>query len=476
VGRPVSGSSEMKILVIDENEVVRRQLFWTLRKGHELHEAARREEAPGLLPTLNPEVVLLEPFSDQDPDETAGIALVKRMLELLPAPVILIITGAERKEAAASLLRLGVADVFDKPVNAEELRVVLSRIEHQRNLNTWAGPSPISAPPDPVPATATTSSPEEDSLGIIGVDPQIKRILEQLRRIAPTPISVLITGETGTGKEIFAQAVHRFSDRTSQRFVPLNCAVLTDTLVEDELFGHEKGAFTGAIERRKGKFEIAHRGSLFLDEIGELSLRMQTKFLRVLQEHVFERLGGNQPLDTDFRLICATHRNLREMTQSGEFREDLMYRINVVSFHIPPLRERRGDLKLLSEHFLVNYTRMFKRPREQSFSREVMRFMYDYPWPGNVRELKHFVERAVALSESRVIGPEVIPTTFDPETTGDAFVPGKGNLDTLVKKYKRQMVMEALRATGNNKIQTAQLLGISKSHLFKLIKQLGVPH
>jgi len=269
---------------------------------------------------------------------------------------------------------------------------------------------------------------------------------------------VLITGETGTGKEIFAQAIHKLSDRAAQRMVPLNCAVLSENLVEDELFGHEKGAFTGAVARREGKFDFAHKGTLFLDEIGDLTLRLQAKFLRVLQERIFERLGGNLPIHANFRLISATHRDLGQMTQEGTFREDLMYRIDVVSFHIPPLRERRGDIKLLSEYFLAEFAQTFERAGPLSFSREVTAFLYDYHWPGNVRELRHFVERAVALSDGPEIGSEVLPETSSSMVVGDPLVPGGGTFDTMVKKYKRQLLIEALETTGNRKVQASQLL------------------
>jgi DNA-binding NtrC family response regulator len=464
----------MNILIIEENEIVRRHLFWALRKGHELHEAVSREEALPILQRLSPDVILMELLEERDPDETAAVAMVERLLAEPAPPSILIITRSDRKEVAARLLTLGVEDVFSKPFDPEELLVILKRVERLRELRA--------ALPQHAPGgngAGRTLTPLNDAqrvqLGIVGVDRRIKHILEQIRRIAATPVSVLIIGETGTGKEIFAQAVHTLSERREQRLVPLNCAVLSDTLVEDELFGHEKGAFTGAVERRKGKFEYANKGTLFLDEIGELSQRLQSKFLRVLQERTFERLGGNQPIATDFRLIVATHRDLAQMVREGTFREDLMFRVNVVSFHIPPLRERRGDIKLLAEHFLVEFAAAFNRTEPMRFSREVVHFMYDYPWPGNVRELRHFVERAVALTDGRTIGAEAMPENFLPTVAGESLASSKGKLDSLVKKYKRQLLMEALESTGNNKVQTAQLLGISKSYLFKLIKQLSVP-
>lgn len=468
----------MNILIIDENEIVRRHLFSALRKGHDLHEAVSRDEAQNFLRRQSPDVILMELLEKQDTDESTAVALVERLLRDTSPPSILIITRSDRKEVAAGLLALGVVDVFQKPIDTEELQVVLRRVERLRQLRATGEAVRATAASDNGGAHAARRQgghPSPLELGILGVDPRIKQILDRIRRIAPTPITVLITGETGTGKEIFAQAVHSLSERRHERMVPLNCAVLSDSLVEDELFGHEKGAFTGAVERRKGRFEYANKGTLFLDEIGDMSVRLQAKFMRVLQERTFERLGGNLSIETDFRLVSATHRDLHCMTREGTFREDLMFRLNVVSFHIPPLRDRRMDIKLLAEHFLKNFAREFDRPGSFRFSQEVVHFLYDYHWPGNVRELEHFVERAVALSESPVIGREALPDTFSPIVAGQPLASGKGSFDTLLKQYKRQLVIEALQTTRSNKVRTAQLLGISKSYLFKLIKQLSVP-
>ena len=466
----------MNILIIDENEVVRRQLFWALRSGNELQEAASREEAGAILAGMAPDVILMELLQEGDRDESAGMAMVKQLLAMPHRPLILIITRSDRKDIPADLLESGVFDYLHKPLDLSELPIILKRAERLRALRPALGDqTPKDGEGKPSRGKGGEGTPPGGKPGPIGVDPRIKQIMEQIRRIASTPVSVLITGETGAGKEVFAQYIHQLSERRGQRFVPLNCAVLTDTLVEDELFGHEKGAFTGAIARRLGKFELANLGTLFLDEIGDLSLHLQAKFLRVLQERQFERLGGNLPIDTDFRLVCATHQDLQQMTREQTFREDLMFRLNVVSIHIPPLRERRGDIKLLVQTFLREYVQAFGRRQSMSFSAKVMRFMHDYPWPGNVRELKHFVERAVALTEGRVIGMDIVPETATPTPQGENLMDNGGNYNGLVKKYRRQLVMEALEMAGNNKIQTAQILGISKSYLFKLIKQLAVP-
>jgi len=478
----------MKLLIVDHSTVARRQLFVPLRAAHQVQEAAGRDEALALLDGTRPEVVLADPFEPGDADEVPGLAWVQR-LRIHPAhPSILIITRNDRKEVVARLLRKGVLDVLSKPADADEVRLQLRRAERLRGLGIV-----LSQPPEEdelIPdgdGLILRRKPEPDplpELGIVGDDRRIRQIVDQIKRIAPTPVSVLVTGETGTGKEIFAHAVHRLSERRDQRFVALNCAVLSDSLVEDELFGHEKGAFTGASDRRKGKFEYADRGSLFLDEIGDLSLPLQSKFLRVLQERSFERLGGNQAIVTDFRLISATHRDLGRLITDGFFREDLMFRINVVSFHIPPLRDRRGDILPLAHHFLRDYGRAFGRGDRLSLTREVERFLLNYPWPGNVRELKHFVERAVALSVGNRIGPEAIPADFSPAADGPSLQEGLGYasgarnggaFDTLVKRYKRQLLAEALEAAGQDKTRAAELLGMSRSQVFKLVKELGVP-
>jgi len=464
----------MKLLIVDPNEVVRRQLFWAVRKDNDIQEAASRSEAALLISGHAPEVVLLEPLEEGDPDDSAGIAFVEQLLSAAVPPLIIIITRSDRKETAQRLLGMGVFDFMRKPLNVANLPAALGRAERRLSYGVTGAPTAL-VPKIESPTPAKKADQKDAlSLGVIGVDPQVQKILAQVRRIAPTSVSVLITGETGTGKEVFAQAIHELSTRRNQRFVALNCAVLSDTLVEDELFGHEKGAFTGAVDRRRGRFELANNGTLFLDEIGDLSHPLQSKFLRVLQEKQFERLGASQPIETDFRLISATHRNLSDMAREGIFREDLIFRLNVVSFHLPPLRERRGDIKLLATHFLGEYAQSFQKPTNMSFSREVSQYLLDHPWPGNVRELKHFVERAVALSDGRVIGRDVIPEVEIMAPDGPVLSPDSGKMDGMVRNYKRQLILQALDMAGNNKIEAARILGISRSHLFKLISQLGI--
>ncbi|MBI4083489.1 MAG: sigma-54-dependent Fis family transcriptional regulator [Candidatus Lambdaproteobacteria bacterium] len=466
----------MRILILDQNEVARRQVFWALRRGNDLAEASTRPEALALLAQTPHDLMLMELLEEQESDESAGMALVEALLAAPNPPLILIITRSERKEAAARLLRLGVLDVLNKPVDPEELAASVRRARRLLALRKSLGGADGVPGEGPLPRPGAQARAEDGpaDLGLISVDERIKRMLEQIRRIGPTNVSVLITGEPGTGKESFAHAIHLSSDRRNHHFVPLNCAVLSGTALEDELYGHERGAFTGAIGRRKGKLDYAHRGTLFLEEVGEFALEAQPRFLRVLDEKRFHRLGGNQSIESDFRLVCAAHRDLEGLAAEGRFREDFLLRIRSTRFDIPPLRERRDDIKLLSQHFLNRYAREYGRPQTPTFSREAQKFMKNYPWPFNVRELSYFVERAVAVNEGKVIGLDALPENVRAPAPGTLLGPNGGNFEALVRRYKRKLVAEALQAAGNNKVKTAQLLGISKSYLFKLIKQLPI--
>ena len=469
----------MKILILDENEVVRRQLFWALRKRYDLAEAVTREEAVPIIDQSAPDVVLMELVQEGDTDESAPVAFLQHLLNRAAPPLILIITRRFSKDVAANLMRLGVLDVLSKPVELEELQALLRRAERLVELRAEPGAGPEApAPWRPVDARLLGRSQDGETnplSNIISVDERIKRTLVELRRVAPAPVPVLIAGEPGTGKELFARTLHQLSERRERAFVTLNCAVHSEALLEDQLFGHEKGAFAGAIDFSPGKLSVARGGTLFLDEIGDMDAPVQKKFLDVLIHKRFVRLGDTEPQETDFRLICATHRDLDQHMRRGHFRPDLLEALGAVRLHIPPLRERPHDVKLLARRFLAHFAKEYGRPEKLSFSKEVMRFMLDYPWPVNVRELEYFVERAVALTEGRTIGPEALPDHFKPGHQGPGRVGEGATFDSLVKDYKRKLVMEALQMAGNNKTETAELLGISKSYLFKLIKQMAIP-
>jgi DNA-binding NtrC family response regulator len=300
----------------------------------------------------------------------------------------------------------------------------------------------------------------------------MQQVMALTRKIAPCDVSVLITGETGTGKELLAREIHNLSPRSSGSFVAFSCANMPETLVEDELFGHDKGAFTGASGMRRGRVEMADQGTLFLDEIGDLELGLQAKLLRVLQERSFERLGSNTPVKVNFRLVCATHRNLQEMVDQGKFRTDLYYRLNVVQVHLPPLRARREGIPMLAGHFMARFSRLFNKDVKR-FSAAALRALEEYKWPGNVRELENVVQRAIALAEGATVETWHLP---------EALCKGFEQIEPLVahsyedeiREFKRRLILRTLQECGGNKVESARALGIARGYLHRLINQLEI--
>ncbi len=309
------------------------------------------------------------------------------------------------------------------------------------------------------------------SLGVVSESPVLRRLMDMVARVAATDTSVLILGESGTGKEVVANALHRQSRRAARPFVAINCAALTETLLESELFGHEKGAFTGAVAQKKGKLEMAEGGTVFLDEIGELAAPMQAKLLRVLQQREFERVGGTRTLKLNVRLIAATNRDLAGAVRQGTFREDLYHRLNVVAFQVPPLREHREDIPALADHFLRIFAARCRR-RVQAISPEAMAHLMAYPWPGNVRELENAIERAVVLGEADVILPEDLPETVL-DAPSSVSVPG-GALQGSVTEVKRQLILRAWEESHGDYKQAAVKLNIHPNSLLRLIRTLGL--
>jgi DNA-binding NtrC family response regulator len=315
---------------------------------------------------------------------------------------------------------------------------------------------------------------------LYGTAPAMQELFALVRKIGPCDVNVLITGETGTGKELLARAIHQSSLRASRPMVAFSCTNLPDTLIEDELFGHERGAFTGALAMRRGRIESADQGSLFLDEIGDLGVGLQPKLLRVLQERSFQRLGGNSTVNVDLRLISATHQNLPEMVQQGKFREDLFYRLNVVHMHIPPLRERRDDIVLLAQMFLVTAAQRFNK-NVKRFSPQALLALEEYGWPGNVRELENAVQRAVVLSEGQAV--EVCQLPLDvrrncreaEEFSGtESEVTLHSTYEGEIRQFKRRLIVRALRKHRWNKVESARSLGVTRGYLHRLINQLEI--
>jgi DNA-binding NtrC family response regulator len=375
-----------------------------------------------------------------------------------PMPPIIIVLPREDRSVTLRLIESGAFEVLTSPLDIMELRLTLRRANRFRQLELELAQ---------VRATSLGAGQFD---GMVGQSEAMQRVFSLASKIAPSDVSVLITGETGTGKELLARAIHSYSSRVSQPFVAFSCANLPETLVEDELFGHEKGAYTGAVAFRRGRIELADAGTLFLDEVGDLGIAMQPKFLRVLQERTFERLGSSTPIKVNLRVICATNRNLQTMMQEGKFREDLYYRLNVVEIHLPPLRERREDISVLAYSFLERFAKQYDK-RIDGFSRLCLQALEEYSWPGNVRELENVIHRLVVLAEYHTIDvwdlPQAIRGTCD-------IPPMSLSYDEEVKRFKRRLILRTLEECGWRKAKSARSLGVARGYLHRLIHQLEI--
>jgi DNA-binding NtrC family response regulator len=373
----------------------------------------------------------------------------------LPPPIVAILGEGD---SGLKVMERGVYDTLSTPPNIVELRLILQRAHKfyraQKKLHRLRSQEPSL----------------EGLYDLIGSSESMQKVFCLARRIAPCDVNVLVTGETGTGKELLARAIHCMSAREARPFVAFSCANFPETLIEDELFGHEQGAFTGALKSRQGRLESADEGTLFLDEVGDLGLSLQPKLLRVLQEHTFERLGSNRLVSVNLRLVCATNRKLDEMVRQGKFREDLYYRLNVVQIHLPPLRERPDDIPLLVHHFLKRFAMQFKK-KARRFSRAALLALEEYPWPGNVRELENAVQRAVALADGQTIDLRHLPTTT---RNGLERLHVANSYDEEVRRFKRRLILRALNEHGWSKTQTARALGLSRAYLHRLIDDLEI--
>jgi DNA-binding NtrC family response regulator len=404
----------------------------------------------------------------EDFDE-AALRLMTKINELQNHPPMIVLCDEERRGTFLHAVEHGAEDSITNPPNISELRAMLRRVyklyASERELRKLRG-------------TESVGRLHE----LIGTSAPMQELFAMARKIATCDVSVLITGETGTGKELLARAIHHLSGRRNGSMVAFSCANLPETLVEDELFGHEKGAFTGAIMSRCGRVEAADHGTLFLDEIGDLGIGLQPKLLRVLQERRFERLGGNKTINVDLRLICATNRNLGEMVQQGKFREDLYYRLNVVQLQLPPLRERRDDIPLLAQQFLEKAAHQFQKAA-RNFSPAALETLEDYNWPGNVRELENVVQRGVALSDGPTVDVHNLPLSMrsvrserqEPvSVAGTETLPLSQSYEDEVKRFKRALILRTLRQCDWRKAECARTLGVARGYLHRLINHLGI--
>ncbi len=391
-------------------------------------------------------------------DSEPGLRFLDEIVKIPNHPPTVVICDTDNRELLLEAVARGAYDSVTDLPSMVELRLILRRAcnfhSSERELERLRSSS------------RGTGRLHE----LLGTSQGMQELFALAQKIAPCDVSVLITGETGTGKELLARAIHRMSARSARPMVAFSCANLPETLIEDELFGHERGAFTGAMTMRRGRVETADQGTLFLDEIGDLGVGLQPKLLRVLQERKFERLGGNTTVDVNIRLICATNRNLGEMVQQGKFRDDLYYRLNVVQLHLPPLRERRDDIPLLVQYFLETCAHQFNK-KAKRFSPAAMHALEEYEWPGNVRELLNAVQRAVVLSEGPTVDIRHLPAGLRSESEGPVLA---RSYEEEVREFKRRLVLRTLRECGWSKTETARALGVARAYLHRLINQLGI--
>jgi two-component system nitrogen regulation response regulator NtrX len=443
------------ILVVDDEPAIQTALRGVLEdEGYRVTTVGSGEDALRLVTDEHPDVVFLDIWMPKK-DGLDTLADLKRARP--EAPVIMI-SGHGTIETAVKATRLGAYDFIEKPLSLEKTLLAVTRaLEHTRLARE----------------NANLKARLDVRTDIIGESEVVRAMREQIATAAPTSGRVLIHGENGSGKELVARAIHALSSRREQPFIEVNCAAIPEELIESELFGHEKGAFTGAVARRRGKFETADGGTLFLDEIGDMSLKTQAKVLRALEEQVVERVGGREPIKVDVRVIAASNRELPGLIAQGQFREDLFYRLAVIPIEVPPLRERRDDIPLLVDHFVALFC-VENGKRLKTVSGEALAYFVAYDWPGNIRELRNMVERLVIMTSGDVIGPDDLPAPLRPKDAAALGADGQRSLKEARDGFERAYILAELRAHDWNMTRTAERLGIERSHLYRKIKTYGI--
>ncbi|REL28571.1 PEP-CTERM-box response regulator transcription factor [Thalassotalea euphylliae] len=443
-----------KLLIVDDDTGIQKQLKWSL-SDYDVVFAENREKAIASVRRYEPSVVTLDLGLPPDPaNATEGLAALQEILAIAPHTKVIVITGNDNHEVALQAIALGAYDFYQKPIDSDVINVIVSRAmslahleKENRTMKQFAG--------------AET--------GIIGNSTLVDRMREMVLRVAPTEISVLLLGESGTGKEVTAKAVHNVSDRAKKPFIAINCASIPETLLESELFGFEKGAFTGAHRTTKGKIECAQGGTLFLDEIGDMPFNLQAKLLRFLQEKVIERIGGRQEIPVDVRVVCATNQHLQEMVANKEFREDLFYRISEITINIPPLRDREEDVIILAQFFLQQYAKEYKR-NIKGFAEDAIQALKQHRWPGNIRELQNKVKSSVIMAASNQVCAIDLGLFADDDGDYELSL----NLRTVREQAETLAIQKAYALTEGNMSKAAALLGITRPTLYSLIEKYGL--
>lgn len=455
---------QARILIVDDDHdilsALKKRLIWM---GHEVLTAENGEQALRLATEEAPDLMLL----DIELPVLSGLDILKQLAEKrsgIPpqiVPEVIVITAFGTIDRAVEAIRLGACDFLTKPFEPDHLSIVIEKVMAQMALTRQIGL-----------LQAEVGGRYEH---VVGKDSRMVELLDTARRVAGTSATVLLLGETGTGKEVIARALHRWSPRVTKPFVVVNCAALPESLLENELFGHEKGAYTGAVRREPGKIESAEGGTVFLDEIGDMPAGLQTRLLRLLQDQEFYRVGGVQSIRTNVRFVAATNKDLKEAIQEGQFRQDLFYRLNVISLTLPPLRKRPDDLSALVDHFIRRHGAAMSR-RPFTVSQDALELIREYHWPGNVRELENVLVRAIALCPDDCIESEHLGITVQRRLPVEANFAEDDSLNyhAVMEHYSRKVIEEGLRRSGWNQTKAAELLGLQRTYLTRLIRQRGV--
>lgn len=445
---------QKKLLVIEDDPGLQRQLRWSFDDCN-VAVASDRESALAQIRRHEPAVVTMDLGLPPDPDgATEGLATLQQILALAPDTKVIVLTGNQNHENALKAIDMGAYDFHQKPLDANVLNLIVNRafyLHHlQKENHKLRQTSSVSSIP-----------------GLVTGDPRMLKLCQQIERIASSDVTVALLGESGTGKEVLARALHQLSSRNNKRMVAINCAAIPETLLETELFGYEKGAFSGAVKQTPGKIETAQGGTFFLDEVGDLPLSLQAKLLRFLQEHVIERVGGREEIPVDVRVVCATHRDLKEMIAAGTFREDLFYRLCEISIHIPPVRERIGDAVLLAHHF-KNLARAKEKRQTLNFSQDALDAIGSYHWPGNVREIENCIKRAVIMAE----GTQITAQDLGLKPAKNPEQPA--TLREAREQVERETIVKAIAQVNGNIVKAAELLGVTRPTLYDLMNRYGL--
>lgn len=439
-----------RLLIVEDDPGLQSQMLWCFSDQIEVSVAADRDSALTALRRLEPRVVTLDLGLPPDAGGASeGLALMEEILRLAPMTKVIVVTGREDKENAVKAIGMGASDFYQKPLDADILTFVVNRAfrlaeleRENRELISQTNGASIK--------------------GIVAASPEMMEICRTVEKVAPTDVTTLITGETGTGKELLARALHDLSHRTDQPFAAINCAAIPENLLESELFGFEKGSFTGATQAKKGKIESANGGTLFLDEIGDMPMALQAKLLRFLQERVVDRVGSVKPVPVDVRVVCATHRNVQELIAQGEFREDLYYRISEITLDVPALRERDGDALVIAQSLLKSLGKQLDR-QNLSFSEDAVQAITSYAWPGNVREMINKVKRAIIMADGKRVSAGDLQLS-----TGEGEPVNQLNLRQVREQAEKQAIRQALHCTSFNMSQASRLLGVTRPTLYNL--------